>query len=133
MDNSTILLLIGYAFLNFLFFFSLYKYVRVRKIPTDLKKYKKITIPSNGITIKEIGEKLLSSNNVIKLSIEGENLIFQDKITLSSTTWGKMYIVTTDDKNIFLYYRNTLGVYNFNKYDLREMKNIIEFIAYKKN
>ena len=106
----------------------IYYYARVRKIPTELEKYKKIIVPSSGLSIKEIAEKILSYNVAMKLSIEGDKLVFQDKLSFSSLSWGKMYIITAEENNITLYYRNTLGIYNVNKFDLRKMKNIINII-----
>ncbi len=109
--------------------FFLYNYARVRKITTDLKKYKKIIISSKGIGIREIAEKILNYNVAMKLSIEGDKLIFQDKLSLSSLSWGKMYIITAEESNINLYYRNTLGFYNVYKFETREMENIIKIIV----
>lgn len=112
-----------------IFLLPIFLYVRVKRIPSNLKKYKKIIIPSNGMSIKEIADKLLNYNVVIKPRIEDEKLIFQDKIYLSSASWGKMYIITTEQNNLTLYYRNSLGIYNVNMFDLREMKDLIEVIV----
>ena len=113
----------------FLAMFFIYNYARVRKITTDLRKYKKIIIPSNGISLREIAEKILNYHVAMKLSIEGDKLIFQDKLSLSSLSWGKMYIITAEENKINLYYRNTLGIYNVYKFETREMENIIKIIV----
>ena len=130
MYNQEILQILSFmALFTIIFILPIFLYVRVKRIPSNLKKYKKIIIPSNGMSIKEIADKLLNYNVVIKPRIEDEKLIFQDKIYLSSASWGKMYIITTEQNNLTLYYRNSLGIYNVNMFDLREMKDLIEVIV----
>ena len=130
MYNQAMLQIFAFVVLfTIIFVLPIFFYVRVKRIPSNLKKYKKIIIPSNGMSIKEIADKLLNYNVVIKPRIEDEKLIFQDKIYLLSPSWGKMYIITTEQNNLTLYYRNALGIYNVNKSDLQQMKDLIEAIV----
>ena len=105
-------------------------YIKARKIPTDLKKYKQVVIPSNGLSLKEIADRLTVYNVTMKLSIEGEKLLFQDKLTLRSSS-GKMYIVTVDQNNLTLYYKSVLGFLTLGKLDIYLIKSILEIITLK--
>lgn len=134
MENQEMLKIVVYVVLYIVVYTTilllpLFLYVRVKRIPSNLKKYNKVIIPSNGMSLKEIADKLLSYNVVVKPRIEDEKLIFQDKINWSSASWGKMYIITTEQNNLTLYYRNALGIYNVLKSDLLEMTDLIEVIV----
>lgn len=130
MTNQAMLDFLIFALLYSVFIFApMFTYVRTRKVPSSLKKYKKVTIPNKGMNIKEIADKLLTYNLVIKVRIEDDKLIFQDKLSLSSVSWGKMYIITAEEDRLTIYYRNALGIYTSYKKDLREMKDFIELIV----
>lgn len=124
-----ILALLAYVILYTIFICGpMFLYARLKKIPTKLKKYKNTIITNNkSLNIKEIADKLLNYNVAIKVRLDDEKLFFQDKVSLFS--WGKMYIVTVEKNKLTLHYRNVLGIYNINKSDLREMKDIIEIIV----